>query len=102
MFRLDEAAQVTGPLKKSFLNHINELTLHIHTMKFCFFFFFLNTFATKNPPGNAGDAGLIPGSGRPLWRRKQQLTPVILPGKFHGQGEPGELQSMVSQRVGHK
>lgn len=36
MFRLVEADQVTGPLKKSFLNHINELTLHVYTMKYFF------------------------------------------------------------------
>ena len=34
------------------------------------------------------------------WRRKWQSTPVFLPEKFHGQGEPGGLQSMGSQRVG--
>ena len=44
---------------------------------------------------NAGDRGSIPGSGRcpgegngnPLmpWRRKWQPTPVLLPGKSHGQ-----------------
>ena len=33
------------------------------------------------------------------WRRKQQPTPVFLPGKSHGQREPGRLQSMGSQRV---
>jgi len=33
---------------------------------------------------NAGDVGLIPGSGRPPWRRKWQLTPVFLSGKSHG------------------
>ena len=34
---------------------------------------------------NAGDSGLIPGSGRsPTWKRKWQPTPVLLPGKFHG------------------
>ena len=32
---------------------------------------------------NAGDLGLIPGSGRIPWRRKWQPTPVLLPGKFH-------------------
>lgn len=36
MFRLAEADQVTGPLKKSYLTHINKLTLHIHVMKFFF------------------------------------------------------------------
>ena len=39
-------------------------------------------------PANAGDAGgegSIPGSGRFPWRRAWQLTPVFLPGEFHGQ-----------------
>ena len=39
----------------------------------------------KNQPANAGDAGLIPGSGRFPWRRKWQPTPVFLPGQSHGQ-----------------
>ena len=34
----------------------------------------------KNPPANAGDAGLIPGSGKLHWRRKWQLTPAFLSG----------------------
>ena len=38
----------------------------------------------KNLPVNAQDAGLIPESGR-CWRRKWQLTLVVLPGKSHGQ-----------------
>ena len=33
--------------------------------------------------GNTGDAGLIPGSGRSLWRRKWQPAPVFLLGKPH-------------------
>ena len=33
---------------------------------------------------NVGDPGSISGSGRP-WRRKWQSTPVLLPGKSHGQ-----------------
>ena len=42
----------------------------------------------KNPPANAGDArhvGLTPRSGRSSGGEKWQLTPVFLPGKFHGQ-----------------
>ena len=31
----------------------------------------------------------------------KQLTPVFLPGESHEQEEPGGLQSMGSQRVGH-
>ena len=36
-----------------------------------------------------------------LWRRKWLPTPIFLPGEFHGTEEPGGLQSMRSQRVGH-
>ena len=32
------------------------------------------------------------------WRRKWQPTPVFLPGKSHGQKEPGGLQSIGSQK----
>ena len=36
------------------------------------------------------------------WRRQWQPTPVLLPGESHGRmEEPGRLQSMGSQRVGH-
>ena len=31
--------------------------------------------------------------------RKWQPTPVFLPGEFHGQEEPGRLQSMGSQEL---
>ena len=34
---------------------------------------------------NEGDWGSIPRSGRFPWRRKWQSTPVLLPGKSHGQ-----------------
>ena len=34
---------------------------------------------------NAGDLGSISGLGRFPWRRQWQLTPVFLPGEFHGQ-----------------
>ena len=53
----------------------------------------------KNPPAHAGDArdlGSILGLGR--WRRKWQVTPVFLPGKFHGQ-EPGGLVHGVSKSL---
>ena len=36
-----------------------------------------------------------------LWRRKWQLTPVLLPGKIPWTVEYGRLQSMGSQRVRH-
>ena len=47
---------------------------------------FPGVIAAKNPPvdaGDLGDAALIYGSGRSP--RKWFPTPVLLPGKFHGQ-----------------
>ena len=35
------------------------------------------------------------------WRRVWQPTPVFLPGESLWKEEPGELQSMGSQKVGH-
>ena len=42
----------------------------------------------KNPPANAGEHrrhGRDPWVVKIPWRRPWQLTPVFLPGKFHGQ-----------------
>ena len=39
----------------------------------------------KNPPANAGDVGSILGLGKIPWKRKWQPSPVLLPGKSHGQ-----------------
>ena len=39
--------------------------------------------------------------GKILWRRKWQPAPAFLPGKSPWTEEPGRLQSMGSQRVGH-
>ena len=51
----------------------------------------------KNPPANAGDMGLIPGSGKTPWRRKCTVSPVFLPGKSHGQRSLG-----ACNLLGHK
>ena len=50
---------------------------------------------------NAGDLVSIPGLGRLPWRRAWQPTPVFLPEESPWTEEPGGLQSMGSQRVGH-
>ena len=50
---------------------------------------------------SAGDLGSIPGVGKILWRRAWQPTPVFLPGESPWTEEPGRLQSMGSQRLGH-
>ena len=47
------------------------------------------------------DRGSIPGSGRSPGGRAWQPTPVFLPGESSWTEEPGRLQSMGSQRVGH-
>jgi len=35
------------------------------------------------------------------WRKEWHPIPIFFPGKFHGQEEPGGLQSMGPQRVEH-
>ena len=57
----------------------------------------------KNLPANAGatgDASLIPVSGRSL-EKKMAIHSSILAWKIPQTEEPGGLQSMWSQRVGH-
>ena len=48
-----------------------------------------NRYRNKASACNTGDPGLIPGFDpwvrKMLWKRKWQPTPVLLPGKFHGQ-----------------
>ena len=59
----------------------------------------------KNPPVNAGEAGLIPGLGRFPRRRKWQPPPVFLPGESHGQrtlvgyGPQGHRELDTTERV---
>ena len=54
----------------------------------------------KNPPAR-GKPGFDPWVGKIPWQRAWQPTPIFLPGKSPGTEEPGGLQSIVSQRVGH-
>ena len=55
------------------------------------------TLVVKNRPASAGDIRVrkIP------WRKKWQPTPIFLPGESPWTEEPGGLQSIGSQRVGH-
>ena len=55
----------------------------------------------KNLPANAGDIGLIPGSGRVPWIRKWQPTPVFLPGKSYGLRNLAGCSPWDCKRVGH-
>ena len=54
----------------------------------------------KNPPANAGDVSSIPGQGRSA-REGNATHSSILAWKISRTEEPGGLQSMGSQRVGH-
>ena len=54
----------------------------------------------KNPPANAGDTGSILGWEDPL-EKEMATHSSILAWKIPGREEPGGLQSMGSQRVGH-
>ena len=50
---------------------------------------------------NAGDPGLIPGEGRSL-EKEMATHSSILAWRIPWTEEPGRLQSMESQRVGHE
>ena len=54
----------------------------------------------KNPPANAGDAGLIPELGRAP-EEGMATHSSILAWRIPWAEEPGGLQSTGSQRVGH-
>jgi len=51
----------------------------------------------KNLLANAGDAGLIPGSGRSPAEENCQSTPIILPGKPLGQKSLASCSTCGSQ-----
>ena len=55
----------------------------------------------KESACNVEELGLIPGLGRFPWQRTWQPTPLFLAGEPPGTEEPGGLQSMGLQRVGH-
>ena len=70
----------------------------------CMFMSFTGGTVVKNLPVNVGDVkrqGFDPWVGKLSWSRKWQRTPVFLPGKLHGQEEPGALQIMERQRIRH-
>ena len=54
----------------------------------------------KSLPANAGDLGVIPGSGRSL-EKEMATHSSILAWRVPWTEEPGRLQSAGSQRVGH-
>ena len=55
----------------------------------------------KNLPATLGIPGFNPRVGKVPWRRAWQPTLVSLPGESPWTEEPGGLQSMGLQRIGH-
>ena len=55
----------------------------------------------KKPPANEGDCGFDPWVGKTPQRRKQQPTPVFLPGKSHGQRSLAGYSPWGRKRAGH-
>ena len=72
--------------------------LHFHM---CMCVYNLVPQLVKNLPANAGDSGLTPGSGDAL-EKGMATHSSILAWRIPWTEEPGGLQSMRSQRVGHK
>ena len=62
---------------------------------------FLDSSLVKNLPADAGEVGSIPELRKIPWRRKWQLTPVFLPGKFHGQRSLVDYNPWGCNRVRH-
>ena len=98
MFRLDEAAQVTGPLKKSFLNHINELTLHIHTMKVWVIFFLLKYICHQEPTWQCRRCRFDPWVRKTPLEKEMASQSSILAWEISRTEEPDGPQSMASQK----
>ena len=53
----------------------------------------------KNPSTNTGDVDLIPGTGRSPGEVNSNPTPVLLPGKSHGQGSLKSYSPWGCRRV---
>ena len=62
---------------------------------------FPGSLAGKESACNEGDLSSIPGLGRSHGGRHSNPIPVFLPGESPWTEEPGRLQSMRLQRVGH-
>ena len=67
----------------------------------CFLIFQWGFPGGSMPPANAGDMGSFPGSERSPWRRKWQLTPVFLSGKYSGQKSLAGYSPWGHKRVRH-
>ena len=48
-----------------------------------------------------GRPGFDPWVGKIIWRMAQKTTPIFMPGESPWTEDPGRLESMGSQRVGH-
>ena len=74
---------------------------HLYTLQYPSQWASLVAQPVKSPPAMQGQPGSIPGWGRFPWRRDRLPTPVFLPRESSWTEEPGRLQSIGLQRVGH-
>ena len=81
--------------------YIKACTHIIYTYIYTYIYSFSGSSDSKESLCNAGDPGLIPGSGKITWRSKWQPTPVFLPGEFHGQRRLAGYSPWGRKRVGY-
>ena len=88
-------------LAYALLRYVFENTVTENIYSNMFSWDFLSDSVVKNPPANAGDASLIPGSGRPLTEENgnpcHSRNPRIPAWNIPGIDEPSGLQSKGSQ-----
>ena len=81
-------------------NYLEEISSLSHSIVFLYFFaLFIGGSDSKVSCLQCGRSGFDPWVRKILWRREWQPTLVLLLGK--SMEEPGRLQSLGSERVGH-
>ena len=81
------------------MGYLNAILSQIHSIPKIVIRGFRGGSDSKEPACNAGNPGLIPGSGRSPGRKEMATHSSILAWIISWTEEPGGLQSMESQRV---
>ena len=76
-------------------------SIKMYIMLLLLFFFKVRIWIGSWIPLQCGSPGFHPWVGKIPWRRAWQPPPLFLPGESQWTEEPGGLQSMGLQRVGH-
>ena len=91
---------VESSLRRASLHVISRLSLLHFCLCVCLSVGFPGASAGKESACNAGDLGLIPGSGRFPWRRERLPTPVFWPREFRGLCHPwGRKELDTTERL---